>query len=107
MIATLSDSAQKALAAGEAAREYDSKEYQAANAEFVTKYVVRQLGGPDFDSTMATIGMPVYTYMWGPSEYTVTGTLKTYDGTAFLRKVKTPTLFTVGSSEQADTVTIK
>ena len=107
LIATLSDSAQKALAAGEAAKKYDTKEYQAANAEFMSKYVVRQIGGPDFDSTMATIGMPVYTYMWGPSEYTVTGKLKTYDGTAFLREVKVPTLFTVGSSEQADTETIK
>lgn len=107
LIATLSDSSQKALAAGEAAQKYDSKEYQAANAEFMTKYVARQLGGPDFDSTMATMGLPVYTYMWGPSEYTVTGKLKTYDGTAFLREVKVPTLFTVGSAEQADTETIK
>ena len=107
LITTLSDSAQKALAAGEAARKYDTKEYQAANGEFMTKYVVRQPSGPDFDSTMATIGMPVYTYMWGPSEYTVTGTLKTYNGTAFLREVKVPTLFTVGSRDTADPETIK
>ena len=107
LIATLSDSAQKALAAGEAARKYDSNEYQAANAEFIAKYVVRQPGGADFDSTFAMMGLPVYTYMWGPSEYTVTGTLKTYNGTMFLKNVKVPTLFTVGSADTADPETIK
>jgi pimeloyl-ACP methyl ester carboxylesterase len=51
--------------------------------------------------------MPVYMYMQGPSGYTIVGTLKKYDATSFLKGVKVPTLFTVGSGDEANPVTIK
>ncbi len=107
LVTTLSDSAQKAIAAAEAAKKYDTKEYEAANSEFIARYVVQRPVQADFDSTFATIGMPVYMYMQGPSEYTIIGTLKRYDATPFLREVKVPTLFTVGSVDEANPVTIR
>lgn len=107
LLKTLSDSAQKAVAAAEAAKNYDSKEWQAANNEFMAKYVVQRPVAADWDSTFATVGMPVYMYMQGPSEYTIVGTLKKYNATPFLKKVKVPTLFTVGSVDEANPATIK
>ena len=46
-------------------------------------------------------------YMQGPSEFTITGTLKTYNATAFLKDVKVPVLFTVGEFDEADPATVK
>jgi len=39
--------------------------------------------------------------MWGPSEFTSTGTLKTFDATAWLRDVRVPTLFIAGEFDEA------
>jgi proline-specific peptidase len=61
----------------------------------------------DLDSLMKTVNENIYNYMQGPSEFTITGTLKRYDGTALLRKVKVPTLFTVGEFDEADPATIR
>ena len=45
--------------------------------------------------------------MQGPSEFTITGTLKQYDATPFLKSVKVPVLFTVGEFDEADPPTVK
>ena len=44
--------------------------------------------------------------MQGPSEFTITGTLKTYNAKSFL-KVKVPLLYTVGEFDEAHPPTIK
>jgi proline iminopeptidase len=49
----------------------------------------------------------IYNYMQGPSEFTITGTLKRYDATPFLKDVKVPVLFTVGEFDEADPPTVK
>jgi proline iminopeptidase len=51
--------------------------------------------------------MSIYNYMQGPSEFTITGTLKDYNATPFLKSIKVPTLFTVGEVDEADPVTIR
>jgi proline iminopeptidase len=45
--------------------------------------------------------------MQGPSEFTIVGTLKTYDGRKYLKDVKVPTLFTVGEFDEANPATIR
>ncbi len=42
-----------------------------------------------------------YGYMWGPSEFTVTGTLKNYDRSNQLAGITVPTLFTCGEFDEA------
>ncbi len=42
----------------------------------------------------------IYMYMQGPSEFTITGTLKAYDATSFLPQIKVPTLLTVGEFDE-------
>ena len=43
----------------------------------------------------------VYRYMWGPTEFASTGTLKTFDATAWLRGLRLPTLFVTGQFDEA------
>lgn len=107
LVTTLSDSAQRAIKATDVSGKYDSKEYQAADGEFMSKYVFLRPPAADLDSTMTTVGMPLYLYMQGPSEFTIVGTLKMYNATQYLREVKVPTLFTVGSVDEANPATIK
>jgi hypothetical protein len=45
--------------------------------------------------------------MQGPSEFTIVGTLKTYDATPFLKDVKVPVLFTVGEFDEGDPPTVR
>jgi proline iminopeptidase len=75
--------------------------------EFYSRYVWLRPVEADRDSTMKTMNQAIYTYMWGPSEFTITGTLRSYDATRRLRSVKVPTLYTVGQFDEADTTTIK
>jgi len=107
LVKTLSDSSQKAIAAADQDKKYDAPSYQNAINEFYGKYVWRKPVQADLDSTFATANMGIYNYMQGPSEFTVTGTLKTYDATPFLKDVKVPTLFTVGEFDEADPPTIR
>jgi proline-specific peptidase len=107
LVATLSDSAQKAIRVREAEKNYQAPDYQAALGEFYGKYVWLRPVQADLDSTMSTANEGIYNYMQGPSEFTITGTLKKYDGTPFLKDVKVPVLFTVGEVDEADPPTIK
>ena len=46
-------------------------------------------------------------HMWGPSEFVVTGTLKSYDGEHLLPKVEVPTLIIGGEYDEARPETLK
>jgi proline-specific peptidase len=81
LIATLPDSTQHAIRTHEAAGTFSTPAYQAAVKAFYAQYLTRR-GGPDVDSTFAHFGAELYGYMWGPSEFTATGTLRSYDRTA-------------------------
>jgi proline-specific peptidase len=107
LVKTLSDSAQKAIATREAEGKFDAPDYQAALGEFYGKYVWRRPVQADLDSTMSQANQAIYNYMQGPSEFTITGTLKTYDATPYLKDVKVPVLFTVGELDEADPPTVK
>lgn len=107
LVKTLSDSAQRFIAVATRTRKYDSKAYEAANGEFMSKYVVRNLQQADWDSTMATVGMEQYLYFQGPSEFTIVGTLKEYNVTGQLENIAVPTLFTVGQFDEANPETVR
>jgi proline-specific peptidase len=107
LVATLSDSSQRAIRVREAERRFDAADYQAALAEFYAKYVFRRPVQADLDSTMSTANEGIYNYMQGPSEFTITGTLKRYDVTPFLSEIKVPTLYTVGEFDEAGPATIR
>ncbi len=107
LVKTLPDSMQKAIATRDAEKNYKAPDYEAALGEFYGRYVWRRPVQAELDSLMATVNEGIYNYMQGPSEFTITGTLKTYDATPFLKSVKVPVLFTVGEFDEADPPTVK
>jgi proline iminopeptidase len=107
LLTTISDSAQRTIRTREAEKKFDAPEYQAAMMEFYGKYVWRTADSVNLDSLFKTINPDIYMYMQGPSEFTITGTLKTYDATPFLRDVKVPVLFTVGEFDEASPTIVK
>lgn len=107
LVKTLPDSMQKQIAAAEKAGKFEEPAYQAALGQFYSLYVWRHPVEADLDSTMKQVNQAIYNYMQGPSEFTITGTLKHYDGTGFLKEIKVPVLYTVGEFDEANPVTIK
>lgn len=100
LIATLPDSMQRAIRRSEAEKQYDAPAYQAAMGEFYSRYVWRHPVQADLESTMTTVNQGIYTYMQGPSEFTITGTLKPYRATDFLPRITVPTFVTVGEFDE-------
>lgn len=86
----------------EKAGEYDSPEYQEAMKVFYNKHICRLDPWPAcLEASMSKMAFDIYEYMWGPSEFTITGTLKTYEKGPYLSKISVPTLFTCGRYDEA------
>ncbi|MGH7623646.1 MAG: proline iminopeptidase-family hydrolase, partial [Gemmatimonadaceae bacterium] len=94
LVATLPDSEQRAIHAGEAAAMFEAPNYRRAMQEFNARYVSRRPLLADLDSTMMMVGEGVSNYMHGPGNFTITGTLASYDAASTLRDVVVPTLYT-------------
>jgi len=101
LLQTLPDSMVEAVETREAERNYTAPDYQAAMEEFYARYVWRRPVIADLDSMMATFNTSMYEYMWGPSEFTVTGTLKEFDAKPMLGTITVPVLYTVGEFDEA------
>lgn len=103
LILKLPDSLQAAIATHEAAGTTDAPAYLAAMDAYYARHVMRKpVPNPaDADSGREAFGKVVYEYMWGPSEFTSTGTLKHFDATTWLRAVTVPTLFIAGEFDEA------
>ena len=106
LLTTLPDSMVQAVKVREAEGDFEAPDYQAALEEFYARYVWLRPVPADLDSTFATFNQAIYGYMWGPSEFTVTGTLGDYDATPFLGEISVPVLYTVGEFDEADPETI-
>jgi len=107
LVKTLPESAQRAIRVREAEHNYAAADYQAALADFYGRYVWRRPVQADLDSTFQTVNQSLYSYMQGPSEFTITGTLKRYDATPWLPGIRIPTLYTVGEFDEANPVTVR
>jgi proline iminopeptidase len=107
LVTTLSDSAQRAIRVREAQHRFDAPDYQAALNEFYGRYVWRHPVQADLDSTMSTVNEGIYNYMQGPSEFTITGTLKNYDATSFLPTITVPVFYFVGEYDEANPDIVK
>jgi proline-specific peptidase len=103
LLLALPDSMRAAIGRHEADHTTSSPEYASATRAYYALYLSRSQGPPtaDADSARTGFGRQVYEYMWGPSEFTSTGTLKTFDATAWLRDVRVPTLFIAGEFDEA------
>jgi proline iminopeptidase len=107
LVATLPLMTQRMIRKAETVGAFDDSAYQAAINEFYGQYVYRHPVEADLDSTFATVNEGIYNYMQGPSEFTITGTLKDYDARDFLPRIKVPTLFTVGEFDEVGPALVK
>jgi proline iminopeptidase len=99
---TLPQSVQDAIARNEAAGSFDSPEYQSAMMDYYKRYLCRRNPwSDDVNKTLEELGQSVYRTMWGPSEFTATGSLRTYERAEQLRTLNLPVLFTAGRYDEA------
>jgi proline iminopeptidase len=82
-------------------------EYQAAMLAFYRRHVCRMDPWPmEFERAFAGHGAAVYETMWGPSEFSVTGRLRSFDRSARLCEITVPSLFTCGRFDEATPETV-
>ncbi|WP_341201164.1 proline iminopeptidase-family hydrolase [Planomicrobium okeanokoites] len=80
----------------------DSAEYNEAMTAYYKRHMCRVDPWPEgLVEDMKQMNHQVYNYMWGASEFTVTGTLKHFDATDRLGEIKIPALFTCGRYDEA------
>jgi proline iminopeptidase len=86
----------------EALGDYSAPAYQDAMMYFYNLHVCRTIPWPEcLMRAYGKLSTEIYGYMWGPSEFTVTGTLKNYDRTNQLAGITVPVLFTCGEFDEA------
>lgn len=79
----------------------DSDEYQAAVMAYYHRHLSRsEPWSPLLEQGFAGFGQEVYQYMWGPSEFTITGTLGDYEREDALHQLDLPVLFTAGRYDE-------
>ena len=101
MIALLPDSLIKAIRTNEKAGTTTAPAYLAASQVFYDRHVIRTKPLPaDVDSTFKGLGQQVYNTMNGPTEFTVVGSFKDYDGTPRLRELTLPVLWMAGEFDE-------
>jgi len=108
LISTLPDSLQYKIRFHESIGQYDHPDYQEASNYYYSLYVTRK-ERPVVDRSHLNLasGANVYQYMWGPSEFTSTGTLRNYDRMEFLPKINIPVLMMTGEFDEARPSTVK
>ncbi|WP_207789165.1 proline iminopeptidase-family hydrolase [Neobacillus terrae] len=80
----------------------DSEEFKKAIEEFNKNFVCRLDPYPEWLKEGRKYRNPeVYEIMWGPSEFTVMGNLKTFDCTSQLKEISFSTLYTCGRYDEA------
>lgn len=108
LLTTLPEAARTAIETHERDGSFDSPEYQAAMMEFYKLYLARrQPWSAEIEKAFAELNPDVYVYMQGPSEFTITGTLKDYDISGRLKEITVPTLFTAGEYDEVRPETVR
>ena len=97
----LSENDRHAIEKSEKEGRFDSQKYQSAMMNFYKLHVCRLDPWPDcLNRTFENMGLDVYNHMWGPSEFSVIGTLKDLDVTDRLKEIKGPVLLTCGRYDE-------
>jgi proline iminopeptidase len=108
LISTLPDSVRTILQNNIQGVEQDSLTLARAVDVYSANFYQRKRPvSAEVDSTHAQTGYPVYYYMWGTNEFFSTGTLKHYDRTGDLNKIKVPVLYITGEYDAARPTTVK
>ena len=108
LIAALPDSIQTAIRTAEKDSVFNTDSYNNANKVFLKKHGRRTAYKKHpYDTLTYTRDSFIYNYMWGPSEFTSTGTLRDFDNHQTLKNITVPVLFTTGEFDEARPETVK
>jgi proline iminopeptidase len=113
LVAGLSPEAQAAIAEAERTGDFSTPGYQAAAwGEWTSAHIVRSLGPAELEALQGSLAewnanLEILEHMWGPSDFTVTGSLKTFDRTTDLGSLSMPVLFMCGEFDEARPATIR
>ncbi len=92
----------------ESCEVYDSPAYQEAMMEYYRRHLCRMDPWPDCLNRMFDhMAVPIYMAMWGPSEFTVRGSLRHIDKTGLLPGLRLPILYTCGEFDEATPLTVR
>jgi proline iminopeptidase len=98
LIALMPDDMQKAIQSN----QEDSEEFKKAAREYYKRFVGAPTPLPEaFARGRAGFSREVYRYMWGPTEFQVTGTLKDLDPINRLHEIDLPVLLLCGRNDEA------
>lgn len=101
-IARLPTADQRVIADAERSGRFDSPDYQRVMMDFYHAHICRLSPWPDaLDEALAQLNMDVYLSLWGPSEFSVTGSLKGVDLLPRLPEIQIPTLLVGGEHDEA------
>ena len=108
LIASLPDSIQSAINTSIETGVFDTPEFEQAMHHFYEQFVIRKLPwDANIDSTFGGANLEIYNYMWGPSEFTATGTLVDYERGDALAGIQVPTLYVCGEFDEARPATVE
>lgn len=85
-------------------QDYDAPSYIMATDSFYARHLSRKSWPYEKITECEGVGAfneQVYNYMWGPTEFKATGTLKDFDRSKDLHKIDVPILFLTGEHDEA------
>ena len=104
LLAQLPVNLQDTIKKYETLKDYYAPAYLAATDSFYCRFLsIRQwpeIPPPECDGVLG-FNEDIYNYMWGPTEFNATGSLKNFDRTADLHKINQPILFLAGRYDEA------
>jgi len=108
LVAQLPEELQRRIDEHEASGTTDDPEYQEATMDYYKRYLSRSdPWSPDLLLAFEHFNTDIYGLMWGPSEFTATGTLKDYEREDVLPDLDLPVLFTAGRYDEATPETVE
>ncbi len=106
-LAAFPEEMQEAVREAESTGNFDSPGYQDAMAAYYARHLCRTDPWPEcLNRSLERLAMPVYLRMWGPSEFTCTGTLRAFSVADRLGEIPVPVLFTCGEHDEASPATM-
>ncbi|MFH1395759.1 MAG: proline iminopeptidase-family hydrolase [Candidatus Omnitrophota bacterium] len=83
-------------------KDFQSEKYQKAIDVYYHKHVCQMDPWPEcLDRSLSKMNLDIYEYMCGPSEFTVSGVLKSFERAEDLKNIKPPVLYTCGRYDEA------
>jgi proline-specific peptidase len=102
LVGLLPENLQTVIRTHEAAGTFDDPAYLAATDSFYARFLYHQQPPRDVPECEGVDGnSDMYRAMWGPSEFTATGTLLEYDRTDRLHEIDVPVLLLAGEWDEA------